>query len=260
MRKGLLGDPRVVRIMSALDADRFRTIGALFSAWCLMDEHTSDGELIGYTPQAFDEVVGVAGLARAMESVGWLDIGERDGVKFVSSPRFFEHNGQSAKRRSQDAVRKMSAREADKKRTSIGWKCGPEQQLEIEKDNHHHPLTPSSSDGVASDVEEFTDDQWTLAFSEVNQQDVFAAASKLRKAAENLPKEYVWESAWLSELLSPGLISEVATKIKSREVSKPKNYIDAAIRAECKSRSVAVAKLRKLVPDLPESILAGVNS
>jgi len=113
MRKGLLGDPRVVRIMSALEADRFRTIGALFSAWCLLDEQTTDGMLHGYTPEAFDEIVGVHGLAAAMHDVGWLDIGDADGVKFVAAPRFLEHNGHTAKRRAQDSVRKMSARAAD---------------------------------------------------------------------------------------------------------------------------------------------------
>lgn len=120
MRKNLLGDPRVVRIMSALRADRFRTVGGLFAAWCLLDEQTTDGRLEGYTAEIFDELVGIPGIATAMQSVGWLEI----GANFVAAPRFSEHNGQTAKRRAQDLVRKMSAREADKclaiKRTKSG--------------------------------------------------------------------------------------------------------------------------------------------
>ena len=116
MRKSLLADPRVVRISSALKADRFRTIGVLFSAWCLLDEQTIDGHLEGYTEQAFDEIIGIRGIAQAMQSVGWLEIGDN----FVKAPMFSEHNGQTAKRRAQESVRKMSARKADKLQTETG--------------------------------------------------------------------------------------------------------------------------------------------
>lgn len=126
MRKTLPADPRVVRMMSALKADRFRTLGGVLSAWCLLDDQTEDGRLEGYTPEVFDEVVGFPGLSRAMQSVGWLDIGDN----YLAAPRFSEHNGKTAKRRAQDAVRKMSAREADKTRTD----CGPEKRRE-EKSN-----------------------------------------------------------------------------------------------------------------------------
>ncbi len=126
MQKSLPRDPRVVRISSALKADRLRTVGGLLSAWCLFDEQTEDGKLEGYTPELMDEIVGFQGLARAMESVGWLEIG--DG--FLSVPRFDEHNGQSAKRRAQDSVRKMSARKADKRPQSKQTKGGPEKRRE----------------------------------------------------------------------------------------------------------------------------------
>lgn len=113
MKKNLFSDPRVVRMMSALKADKFRTVGGLMSAWCLADDHTEDGHLHGYTPDILDEQCHFPGLAAAMISVGWL---QWDGEKLIF-PRFCEHNGQSAKRRAQDRVRKMSAREEDKKRT-----------------------------------------------------------------------------------------------------------------------------------------------
>jgi dsRNA-specific ribonuclease len=60
--------------------------------------------------------------------VGWLEIGEG----FLLVPRFEEHNGKSAKRRAQDVVRKMSAREADKcpqtKRTKSGLEKNREEK------------------------------------------------------------------------------------------------------------------------------------
>ena len=122
MRRSLLTDPRVVRIMSALQADRFRTIGGLFSAWCLIDEQTEDGRLSNYTPEIFDEFVGLRGLCRAMIDVGWI----AESSQGLEAVHFTEHNGQTAKRRAQDSVRKMSARQADKTRTE----CGPEKRRE----------------------------------------------------------------------------------------------------------------------------------
>jgi hypothetical protein len=118
MRADLFTHPKVVRIMSALKADRLRTVGGLMSVWCLFDAHSEDGRLDGYTPEALDELIGWPGFSTAMASVGWLVIEPQALV----TPRFSEHNGQSAKRRAQDTERKrmardLSASEADEMRT-----------------------------------------------------------------------------------------------------------------------------------------------
>lgn len=118
MRSDLFTHPKVVRISSALKADTLRTVGGLMSAWCLFDAHSVDGKLDGYTSETLDDHLRWPGFAAAMISVGWL---EDDGESLVL-PEFDTHNGQSAKRRAQDAdrkkvVRKTSASEADKKRT-----------------------------------------------------------------------------------------------------------------------------------------------
>lgn len=118
MRADLHTHPKVVRMSSALKADRLRIVGGLHSAWCLFDVHSVDGYLDGYSPETLDDLIGFPGFARAMIAVGWLCEEEENLVM----PRFDAHNGQSAKRRAQDAdrkrnVRKTSAPEADKKRT-----------------------------------------------------------------------------------------------------------------------------------------------
>lgn len=118
MRADLHTHPKVVRMASALKADRLRIVGGLHSAWCLFDVHSVDGFLDGYSAETLDDLIGFPGFARAMMAVGWL---EEEGESLVM-PRFEAHNGQSAKRRAQDAdrkrnVRKASASEADKKRT-----------------------------------------------------------------------------------------------------------------------------------------------
>lgn len=118
MRVDLPTHPKVVRMASACKADRLRVIGGLLSAWALFDVHSVDGRLEGYSPEVLDETIGFPGFSHAMISVGWLEF---DGSS-LWMPRFEEHNGQSAKKRAQDADRKRidrktSAPEADKKRT-----------------------------------------------------------------------------------------------------------------------------------------------
>lgn len=118
MRTDLLTSPKVVRISSALKADRFRTVGGLLSVWSLFDSHSTDGQLSGYSPETLDELAAWSGFSQAMIDVGWLLY---DGES-LELPRFEAHNGASAKRRAQDAdrkksVRNLSASEADKKRT-----------------------------------------------------------------------------------------------------------------------------------------------
>jgi hypothetical protein len=118
MRTDLATCPKVVRISSALHADRLRTVGGLHSVWCLFDTHSVDGNLEGYTVETVDDLIGFPGFARAMIDAGWLD----EIAGGLSLPRFEDHNGLSAKRRAMDSdrkrnVRNVSASEADKKRT-----------------------------------------------------------------------------------------------------------------------------------------------
>ena len=156
MRKSLVTDGRIVRMMSALQADRFRTIGGLLSAWCLLDEQTEDGGLDGYTRDAFDEFVGFPGLASAMISVGWLT----ETSQGLMAPNFTEHNGATAKRRAQDSVRKMSARQADKCPVDSGRK--PEQEKRREEKSIKQTNNGKSDVIFAFDSEAFREtwDKW----------------------------------------------------------------------------------------------------
>lgn len=118
MRADLFTHPKVVRMSSALSEDKLRTVGGLMSVWCLFDAHSIDGELDGYTFEAIDEHLRWPGFSAAMRSVGWIEETEKSLVL----PEFDTHNGQSAKRRAQDAdrkkeVRKTSSQQADKLRT-----------------------------------------------------------------------------------------------------------------------------------------------
>lgn len=107
MRLDLQTHPKVVRILSATKADKFRAIGGLHAVWGVFDTHSVDGRLHGYTPDLLDHVIGWTGFSAAMIAVGWLSF---DGAETLALPEFDEHNGQSAKRRAEDQKRKRDSR------------------------------------------------------------------------------------------------------------------------------------------------------
>lgn len=142
MRSELQTHPKIVRILSATDADKFRVIGGLHAVWSVFDAHSSDGVLIGYTADLMDHIIGWRGFSQAMIDVGWL---EQDTQGLVL-PEFDEHNSKSAKRRAEDqkrkkSVRKMSASCPQSKRTKSG----------LDKREDSKPLTPLP-DGLNSDA------------------------------------------------------------------------------------------------------------
>lgn len=126
MRVDLQTHPKIVRILSATQADKFRVIGGLHAVWSVFDTHSVDGKLNGYTAATLDHVIGWQGFAQAMIDVGWLI---EDDAQALVLPEFFEHNGKSGKRRAEDQKRKredrkspqpvriLSASEPDKKLT-----------------------------------------------------------------------------------------------------------------------------------------------
>lgn len=128
MGVGLRTHPKVVRMSSALHADRLRVIGGLFAVWSVFDAHSPDGALEGYTLDAMDEDLSWPGFSAAMQAVGWLEESESG----LLAPRYDSHNGPSAKRRAMETERKrvsrssedcpadvhdLSASDADKKRS-----------------------------------------------------------------------------------------------------------------------------------------------
>jgi hypothetical protein len=110
MRTNLRRHPKVVRMASALNADRLRVVGGLHAVWSVFDEHSEDGTLVGYTSDSMDDEIGCPGFCAAMIAVGWLD----DTGESLQIPRADAHNGVSAKRRAQETERKREARSVPK--------------------------------------------------------------------------------------------------------------------------------------------------
>jgi hypothetical protein len=156
MRADLQTHPKVVRIASALNADRLRAVGGLHAVWCLFDAHSIDGSLEGYTPDALDGLIGCPGFARAMAAVGWLEVS--DGS--LALPRFDEHNGKSAKRRATETERKREARKAaddpqDAREVSASHADKVRTREEKRREDSSNPPTPRKRGADAGRFEEF---------------------------------------------------------------------------------------------------------
>lgn len=151
MRAELQTHPKVVRILSAVGADKFRAIGGLHAVWAVFDAHSTDGQLHGYTPTALDHIIGWEGFADAMLRVNWL---HWDGEETLSLPEFAEHNGQSAKRRAEDQKRKRDARKClDSVRDDCGQIADTKRTRERE-DKKEQKTTPDGDllAGVAPQI------------------------------------------------------------------------------------------------------------
>lgn len=125
MRLDLQTHPKIVRILSATESDKFRVIGGLHAVWSVFDTHSTDGTLPGYSAKTLDHIIGWPGFSAAMIGVGWL----AEGPQVLVLPDFSEHNGKGGKRRAEDqkrkrddrknpdSVRNLSANDSDENRT-----------------------------------------------------------------------------------------------------------------------------------------------
>lgn len=145
MRADLQTHPKVVRVMSALRADKLRVVGGLHAVWCLFDAHSEDGQLDGYTPEALDAMIGWQGFTESLAVVSWLEIG--DG--FLALPRFEEHNGKSAKRRATETQRKREERAQPDRETSA---TDADKKRSREEKRREEKTPPSPQGGEAFEV------------------------------------------------------------------------------------------------------------
>lgn len=148
MRLDLQTHPKVVRILSATKADKFRAIGGLHAVWSVFDTHSSDGRLLGYTPETLDHIIGWEGFAQAMISVGWLGT---DGPETLILPEFDEHNGKSGKRRAEDQKRKRDERKSPQSVRNLSTNEPDENVTREEKrrEEKENPFVPSAAENVS---------------------------------------------------------------------------------------------------------------
>lgn len=122
MRTALAHDPAVIAMALDLDKGEFEIVGMLHHIWSWADSQSQDGHIKRVTPKWIDRFVHCDGFAKSMEMAKWLTIND-EGIEF---PNFDRHNGDSAKKRAEDAERKRKSRErmaSDDPSKTSGEKC-----------------------------------------------------------------------------------------------------------------------------------------
>lgn len=157
MRLDLQTHPKVVRILSATKADKFRVIGGLHAVWSVFDTHSSDGRLDGYSAITLDHIIGWPGFSDAMIAVGWLLL---DGEEALLLPDFDEHNGKSGKRRAEDQKRKRGERKILQSVHNLSDSEADEKRSREEKRrvNNKPPLSPKGEKRAPVGLRAFLDE------------------------------------------------------------------------------------------------------
>lgn len=104
VRTNLWDDPRVAQLCDLTATGEATVIGGLYWLWAIADEHSEAGFLPGLSVASIDRKTGVRGFGAALAAIGWISA-EEGGITII---RFNEHNGASAKQRSQTAKRVAS--------------------------------------------------------------------------------------------------------------------------------------------------------
>lgn len=96
----------VVRIAAAMKINPYEALGRLIQLWIWADSNTTNGKTFVEDLSSIDFVAGLPGFGSAMQKVGWL-LQDGDGYTF---PNFDRHNGNTAKKRAEDARKKKLVR------------------------------------------------------------------------------------------------------------------------------------------------------
>jgi hypothetical protein len=172
MRTALAHDPAVIAMALDLDKGEFEIVGMLHHIWGWADSQSQDGHIKRVTPKWIDRFVHCDGFAKSMEMAKWLAVND-DGIEF---PNFDRHNGDSAKKRAEDAERKRKSREklaADDPSKTSGEKCDQNRTREEKRreDKEQDLKTMSESFAIF----------WKLYPKKVSKADAVKAWGKIKK-------------------------------------------------------------------------------
>lgn len=106
LREDLHDDPAVVTIADRCGVSVWHAVGVVARVWAWAGRLSADGRVPHAKPSMIDTITHTPGLAEAMQSVGWLLVGDSE-LRF---PKWDRHNGEAAKARAMDAERKRIER------------------------------------------------------------------------------------------------------------------------------------------------------
>lgn len=147
--------PEISKIADELNISADEALGKLIRLWIWADQQTYDGRAGSVTKILLDRVSGVNGFCESLLKCGWMQQSERDGFVF---PNFDRHNGETAKARALNTLRKQKQRmrEAETCRAARGTKARPEKRREdkiikenIQKKKPRRFVSPTVEEVVA---------------------------------------------------------------------------------------------------------------
>lgn len=172
MRTALAHDPAVIAIALDLDKGEFEIVGMLHHLWSWADSQSENGHIKRVTSKWIDRFVHCEGFAKSMEMAKWLVIND-EGIEF---PNFDRHNGDSAKKRAEDAERKRKSRanmaSEDTPKTS-GEKCDQNRTREEKRREEKEQDQKTMSEAFSI--------FWKLYPKKVSKADAVRAWGKIKK-------------------------------------------------------------------------------
>ena len=108
IRCDLPDEPEVIAIADRLQIPGDLVVGKLVRFWSWANMHLTNGHAPGVTELWLDEYLRCAGFARALESVGWLEVNKSG----LTVPKFDSFNSKGGKKRLLAAKRQKKKRDA----------------------------------------------------------------------------------------------------------------------------------------------------
>lgn len=96
----------IYALMRALRCKRQAALGLAVDWFCWLDENSTNGNT-GMLDEEISDVLGWPGAAQALSAVGWVS---HDEQGYVVAVDFDKHNGETAKKRAEDAERQRKSR------------------------------------------------------------------------------------------------------------------------------------------------------
>jgi len=150
LRNDLRTHPKVVTLMSRMSVTMSHTIGLLSHCWMMADEHADENGRIKGTKDVVDVLVEMPGFADALESVGWLTIGEDESGPWLQFVNYKQHNGTTSKTRAAAQARKQQQRSRTAV-TNVTHERDTSVTREEERREENISNTTASAVGVESD-------------------------------------------------------------------------------------------------------------
>jgi hypothetical protein len=204
MRKSLSTDADVLRLSHLLGVDTYSVVGRLHKLWSWLDENTADGCAVSATGVFVDKITECDGFADSLRVIGWLTGDDWD----LQFPNFTRHNGESAKKRAQAAVRMAKSRSnvALKAQQGSDVLSAPEKRREEKKEEVTNVTSVATTKIVWSVADGFSNisdedkTRWSEAYPAVHIDRALAAAHEWLLANPAKARKSNWRrfvTSWL---------------------------------------------------------------